>query len=173
MKKLYYLSVMYFIMMLISCTSTYRYSINNPSDKKLERNKIIAIATSEDGLYGSDIYTGSGRILSHIIKKELITYSSKTIIFENKESIIDFSEEDISKYDYVIIPEILHWEDRATAWSGLPDKVEFSVNIYNSKRELLKSTVLSGKSARMTLRSTDPSELIEKPLNDFFKSVFQ
>ena len=51
--------------------------------------------------------------------------------------------------------------------------LEISLEIYNSKKVLLKSTVISGKSASMTLSSNDPSDLLEEPLKVFFESVFE
>ena len=154
------------------CTSTYKYDLddNTPS---LEQNKSIAIAVSDDGSYGSDVYTGSGRTLSNEIKLALKPYANRATILRNMSVLDDFSDEEIEKYDYIVIPEIIHWEDRATAWSGIPDKVEISVEIYNSQRELLKSAILQGKSASMTLSTNDPSELLKKPLEIFFKSAFE
>ena len=95
------------------------------------------------------------------------------IVLKNTETLKDFTDEEIKKYDYIVIPEILHWEDRATAWTGLPAKVRVSIEIYDSKRNLLKSAVLSGESTSVTLGSTDPSDLLEEPLSTFFESVFE
>ena len=167
MRKYFLISLVTFAFICLGCTSTYEYQTNNPTTTKLEKNKIVAIATSEDGFYGSDIYEGSGKILSMVVRQQIKIYSSKVTILENKIKIEDFSEKEIEEYDYIVIPEILHWEDRATAWSGLPARISFSIQIYNNKKELLKSTILSGKSASMTLGSTDPGELIEEPLKVF------
>ena len=170
MKKLFCLLIA--AVLFISCSSTYKYDYDNPIDDVLEQNTDIAITVSEDGFYGDDIYTGSGKILSNVVKQELKPYTAKATVLKNKESLDEITNEELEKYDYIVIPEILHWEDRATAWSGRPDKVKVSIEIYNSKKELLKSAVLEGKSASMTLASNDPSELLEKPLSIFFKSVF-
>ena len=170
-KKIIFLFII--ALSFVSCTSTYKYDFNNPSNETLEKNKEIAVSVSEDGSYGSDIYNGSGRTLSKTIRQQLKEYSSNVVVLKNNETLNDFTDEEIKNYDYIVIPEILHWEDRATAWSGIPDKIEVSIEIYDSKRNLLKSAILSGKSASMTLGSTDPSELLEEPLSTFFKSVFE
>ena len=171
MKKIFI--IFFTALLFISCQSTYKYDINNPSRVPLEKEKAMAIAVSEDGSYGSDIYNGSGRVLANAIRQQLKRYTSNAIILKNNETLKDFSETEILEYDYIVIPEILHWEDRATAWSGLPDKIEVSIEIYDNQRKLLKSAILSGKSASMTLGSTDPGELLEEPLANFFKSVFE
>lgn len=171
MKKLIYL--LGFSLLLVSCTSTYKYDFSNLGDNLLEKDKSIAISVSEDGSYGSDVYDGSGRKLSNVIKKTLQPYSKNVTIAKRNETIDDFTAEELSKADYIIIPSILHWEDRATAWSALPDKVEVCIEIYNSNKELLKSGTFSGTSSSMTLSSNDPSELLEEPLKEFFKTVFE
>lgn len=85
----------------------------------------------------------------------------------------DFSETELLQFDYIIIPEILHWEDRATAWSGLPDKVEIFIEIYDSRGVLVKEGSFYGESAKATLMSNDPSDLLAKPIRNFFKTVFE
>lgn len=94
------------------------------------------------------------------------------MILKNYETLDEIPETELERYDYFIIPAILHWEDRATSWSGIPDKVEVEIEIFNSKKELLKSAILSGQSASMTLGSTDPSELLEEPIRTFLRESF-
>ena len=87
-KRCFFCSIIICLFFLfISCTSTYKSDINNPSDELLLKNKSIAIATSEDGYYGSDVYTGSGKALSTIIKRELKPYSNNIRCFDDKEII--------------------------------------------------------------------------------------
>ena len=74
-------------MLFISCTSTYKYDFNNPSNEILEKNKEIAVSVSEDGFYGSDIYNGSGRTLSNTIRQQLKKYSSNIVITKDKETL--------------------------------------------------------------------------------------
>ncbi len=171
MKKLFLLFLT--TLLLSSCTSAYKSEYKNSNSEKLEKNKKIAIAVSEDGAYGSDVYSGSGKILSKRIKQKLENYSSDVNIFKNNETLNDFSEDEINAYDYIVIPEIIHWEDRITAWSGLPDKVEISIEIFDSQRKLLNSANLSGRSAVMTLGPTDPIDILEKPLTEYFASIFE
>lgn len=53
----------------------------------------------------------------------------------------------MSSFDHYIIPEILHWEDRATEWSGKPDKIEIKVTIHEGQdSKELTSAIISGKS---------------------------
>lgn len=51
-----------------------------------------------------------------------------------------------SKYGYYVEPIILHWEDRATEWSGKSDKVEIQIITYDTKtKSEIGNTTYSGK----------------------------
>ena len=89
MKKIFI--IFFTALLFISCQSTYKYDINNPSRVPLEKETAMAIAVSEDGSYGSDIYNGSGRVLSNAIRQQLKRYTSNAIILKNNESLKDFS----------------------------------------------------------------------------------
>lgn len=160
------------LFLCVSCTASYKYSVNNPSSKALKNNKRIAITTSEDGSYGEKIYHGTGKTLSYEIREELRNYSNQITIFRDKENIDDFADDELESFDYIVVPEILHWEDRSTEWSGIPDRISFSIEIYDSQGRLLKSAKLQGKSRSMSMTSTDPEKLIKKPLSDFLRSCF-
>lgn len=45
-------------------------------------------------------------------------------------------------------PEILHWEDRAAAWSGLPDETETKILMYDSR---LKTEIRAAHGAAIFL----------------------
>ena len=79
----------------IACSSTYKYDFNNPSNEMLEKNKEIAVSVSKDGHYDSEVYTGSGQILSDTVRQELKKYSSNVIILKNTETLKDFTDEEI------------------------------------------------------------------------------
>ena len=171
MKKIFFLLM--FVFSFTGCMSTYRYDFSDTQDIYLDKNRKIAVSVSEDGYYGDDIYKGSGIFLSNCIRTEVSKYSSKALVLRKKVSLNDFSETELLQFDYIIIPEILHWEDRATAWSGLPDKVEIFIEIYDSRGALVKEGSFYGESAKATLMSNDPSDLLAKPIRNFFKSVFE
>lgn len=84
MKKIIFLFII--ALSFVSCTSTYKYDFNNPSNETLKKNKEIAVSVSEDGSYGSDIYNGSGRTLSKTIRQQLKEYSSNVVVLKNNET---------------------------------------------------------------------------------------
>ena len=76
-------------------------------------------------------------------------------------------------YDYYVIPEILYWEDRATEWSGIPDKIEVKVSVYDGQSaKELASTIILGKSKWATFGGDHPQDLLPDPLNKYVESLY-
>ena len=71
-----------------------------------------------------------------------------------------------------IVPAILIWEDRVTTWSGIPDKLVFRIDIYDSTEQLISSATLEGRSPVMVWGGNDPIELAEEPLKKYFANLF-
>ena len=76
-------------------------------------------------------------------------------------------------FDYYVIPEILHWEDRATEWSGLPDKIEVKIIVYDGGTgNEVASTLISGQSKWATFGGDHPQDLLPEPLNNYVESLY-
>ena len=80
--------------------------------------------------------------------------------------------QDLAQTDYVIIPQILHWEDRATGWSFVPDRIEVRFDIYNNQRQLIDSYLINGRSAYIVWVSKQPNSLLPKPIRAMLKELF-
>ena len=76
-------------------------------------------------------------------------------------------------FQYYVVPEILHWEERATEWSGLPDRIELQLSVYEfGMRDNIASTHILGKSKWATFGGDHPQDLLPKPINDFVSSLY-
>jgi Domain of unknown function (DUF4823) len=77
-------------------------------------------------------------------------------------------------YTYLIYPQILHWEDRATEWSAKPDVAFVKVSIINARTaEVIDSAIINGKSGLATFGGDKPQDLIPKPLSEYAASLFK
>jgi hypothetical protein len=77
------------------------------------------------------------------------------------------------KYGYFVAPEILHWGDRATEWSGIPDKIEIKISVYDAQFETeLASSVVNGKSKWATFGGDHPQDLLPEPVNQYVESLY-
>jgi Domain of unknown function (DUF4823) len=78
-----------------------------------------------------------------------------------------------SEFKYLVYPTILHWEDRATEWSALPDRVEVKIDLIETATgKLLDSVVIRGKSGVATLGGDHPQDLLPKPVDEFVSTLF-
>lgn len=78
-----------------------------------------------------------------------------------------------SEFKYLVYPTILHWEDRATEWSALPDRVEVKIDLIETATgKLLDSVVIRGKSGLATLGGDHPQDLLPKPVDEFVSTLF-
>ncbi|MCF0221500.1 MAG: DUF4823 domain-containing protein [Fibrobacter sp.] len=87
-------------------------------------------------------------------------------------TIDQIQDSDLERVDYVFIPEILHWEDRATGWSFRPDRIEVRFDIYNNQRQLINSVSIKGKSANVVWVQKAPNSLLPKPIRLLLKDLF-
>jgi len=74
---------------------------------------------------------------------------------------------------YLIIPKITHWEDRATEWSGIRDKMELFVKVIRVEDGVeLRSAEIKGKSSWATFGGDHPQDLLKEPVAEFAVSLF-
>ena len=74
---------------------------------------------------------------------------------------------------YLVAPEILHWEDRATEWSGKPDRVDVDIRVIApTSGAVIASSVISGKSKWATFGGDHPQDLLPEPVDEYVGTLF-
>ncbi|WP_333692374.1 DUF4823 domain-containing protein [Pseudomonas syringae] len=65
------------------------------------------------------------------------------------------------------------YQDRATEWSMIPDKVEIKVDVVQvSSGDVISSGIIKGKSGLSTLGGDHPQDLLPEPVAEFVDSLF-
>ncbi len=157
---------------LVGCMD-FTHFVNNTPAHALPDHSSYYIALPEDGQYGAKPYAGSGKMTSSVIKAALQKNSQKAVSATRVE---DFDEALSSArrggFSYLVFPTILHWEDRATEWNFMRDKVEVKIDLVDVfSGEAESSTVIEGKSGIATLGGDHPQDLLPEPINEFFSTV--
>ncbi|HEX8592464.1 MAG TPA: DUF4823 domain-containing protein [Pseudomonas sp.] len=149
-----------FIFALTGCADSHNCTPQQNGSARIAANDRILISTPVDGEYGTHGYTGSGRNTAKIIynatsaKSRLVLIGSVTENFEDAVSQAQRADQDI-----LIFPTILHWEDRATEWSMIPDKVEVKLDVVNVRTgDVISSGVINGSSGLATLGGEHPQD---------------
>ena len=128
----------------------------------------------ENGRYGSTVYSGSGQALQQEVYAQLGRYTSKITKAAAPRPLAEiFTEARSRGCDYVIDPVILNWEDRATEWSGRPDRITIRYTAYDAKtEENVASTVRSASSKWLTFGGDHPQDLLAVPTEQFVALLF-
>lgn len=133
----------------------------------------VLISIPEDGVFGPHNYRNSGRMTANAIRKAFMTHTATVTIIEDCHGHECLDGVDGTRYGYYVQPEILHWEDRATEWSGKSDRLEVQVTVYDTstKSEIVSSSY-KGKSQWLTLGGDHPQDLLPKPTEEFIASLY-
>lgn len=117
--------------------------------KTIPRNASIYIVSPTDGNYGSRTYKGSGVSVANAFKSAFSRYSDHVIVGPFEESTKALLETAKQKEcGYAVVPRIVSWEDRATEWSGKPDRIEIMVKVFNTEESAsVTSSSIKGKSS--------------------------
>lgn len=159
---------------LASCADSHQLVRLGGNLQQLDPAGVVYVAVPADGRYGQTTYYGSGQNTAQIIVMAFSNYSNRA---ESGHVLQDFdgSLESANKAGamYLVFPTILEWEDRATEWSGIPDKASIKLSIIDVKTgSTLDSVIIKGKSGIVTLGGDHPQDLLPKPTNEYVTSLY-
>ncbi len=172
MKKLIYVFVI--ALLATGCASVQQIRLaKEPLIDKLKTESSIYVLIPENGSHGEVIYQNSGRTIALFISAAFSRHMYQVEMSDNAETLeIGLNKARAKGYQYIISPQILHWENRATVVSSMPDRVEVKVNIYEtSSADLLDSVIIKGKS-NAALSDGVPEDLLRNPINRYIDSLF-
>jgi len=168
MNKLIHISfISIFLLASFGC-ATSRTNIQIPLKSEIDKTKIIYVMQAKDGAYGDIKYNGSGlnvsrRILS-ILRKvqplaQLVEETNETDAAKNAKE---------KGASYLIVPDLLHWEDRATEWSGYRDKVQIELRLLSlDPLDVISSQDYSTTNNSITFLNTKPEDLLDERFEEF------
>ncbi|MGF1776924.1 DUF4823 domain-containing protein [Vibrio nomapromontoriensis] len=160
---------------LSGCADTHKLNVSEQSStNKIASSSSVYIALSHDGIYGEKYYIGSGKMLSNIIRARVISQTNDVSVATTPESLrAALATASEKHYDYLLYPTIMHWEDRATEWSGKPDKVEVKISTWDvSADQEVNSVIIEGKSGLGTFGGDHPQDLLPQPISEYLDTLF-
>jgi hypothetical protein len=168
-----YINLLIIALLITGCTATYHQQALSDNARKLDKGKGVFISVPEDGQYGNQTYFNSGKMTANAVKAALLKYTNTVKVSNECHADKCFSAIPIETYGYYVKPEILHWEDRATAWSGKPDRIEVMLTVFDAATGAeISSASLKGKSKYVSLGSEQPQDLLLEPINKYVESLY-
>lgn len=140
----------------------------NPSDG-------IYISVPKDGGHGDKAYNGSGLLTTLAVMKAFSAYVTNVeTAHEHQPFDNSLDHAKSNGFKYLVLPSILEWEDRATEWSGLPDRVLVKIAILDANTgKTIDSAIIEGKSGLATIGGDKPQDLLPKPLSDYVSMLYK
>jgi hypothetical protein len=164
-----------FSLSLAGCASKYRVDAYEAPIAHLDRQASFYVALPEDGRYGSTIYPGSGATTAQAVETALAVHVDKVVIGTTADEDLDaaLAQARQRALTHVFMTTILNWEDRATEWSGIPDKITLKYSVYEAQSgKLVSSTVTSASSKWGTMGGDHPQDLLPEPTRKFVDPLF-
>ena len=163
------------LMILGGCTSKYRVDAYTPPNAHLATNASFYVSLPENGSFESHPYPDSGAQTAEAFRAALLVHVTKveigTVNGEDTASALQQARQ--RHLTYVAQAIILHWEDRATEWSGKPDRITLKLSIYDATTGTIVSTGVTAASSKWaTMGGDHPQDLLPEPMKRFVDPLF-
>ena len=149
--------------LLISCVHKYAVPAPTHSQGTLRAAATIYVTTPQDGRDDRPrTYEGSGDWTSSAIANALRDRGMRVILGETGvESSQAVSAAGAADAGFLVYPQIVHWLDRATEWSGIPDRITLDLTIYDiATGDVLNRQEIRASSRWATFGGDHPQELL-------------
>jgi hypothetical protein len=141
---------------------------------KLASDGMAYVALPLDGRYGHIDYAGSGAMVAQMLQAALLDHLTQVdvgVVRETFPQARRFARN--NGYAYLFFTTITHWEDRATEWSSIPDRVALKVFVVDAATEKTISSVsIEGASGLATMGGDHPQDLLPEPIREYVGSLF-
>jgi len=164
-----------FIAFLSGCADSHQLvRVGEGLSTSLEETDNIYISIPKDGKYGDKNYIGSGISTSQLILIAFSKFSNKVNTGQKYQSFEKaLSHARTNNYNYLVFPIILEWEDRATEWSGIPDRASIKISLIETESgDSMESAIITGKSGIATFGGDHPQDLLALPVEEYVTTLF-
>lgn len=134
----------------------------------------IYVSLPEDGKdYRPKTYEGSGPWTLSAIESALSSAGATVKSGTQPESVdAALASAKAAGADILVYPKITNWEDRATEWSGLPDRINVRMQVFDAESgALLDDQTIDAKSRWATLGGDHPQDLLPGLMAKWVESI--
>ncbi len=165
-----------FILLFLNACAYTQHSLSpiNTQTASPSSSDAFCVMVATDGAYGGEIYAGSGRTVSNRIlyvirQRHPITQLVETI---DEDQAIHLCA--AKGANYILSPLILHWEDRATNWSGMRDHIKIEIRLIKvAPKIFVRSAIFEARNSWFTFVNDDPSELIDESFDQVIANLIE
>ena len=161
---------------LAGCASEYRVQPLSGSQHTMVLNRQggVYITVPADGRYQDINYPGSGQLVAQVLAAAFSKYAQTVQTAPAHTQNGGLSEAQRAGSQYLVVPVITHWEQRATEWSGRPSRMSIRITVFDaSTGQQLLSEGIVGRTSRVRFTSTSPDELLQKPIAEVVGGLYE
>lgn len=167
------ISLMLFAALLTACADSHQLMRMGGGAKALDRGGMVYVSVPGDGRYGQTTYYGSGQNATQIVMLAFSQYAKVESGREQQDFDSALTAARNVNAKYLVVPTILEWEDRATEWSGIPDKASIKLTVVDvDSGATLDSIIIKCKSGLATFGGDHPQDLLPKPVGEYVNSLY-
>lgn len=160
----------------LGCTST--YSEKNTSTETppiLLASSRVFVAIPFDASFKDKVAEGSGKATAHAFYAAFARHLRSTFISRTPMSLAEALDSARAlNTEYLLYPNITKWEDRATEYSGVRDKLELKVDFIElSTSRVVFSREISATGKWMSDGGESPVDLLDQPADQYVNSLFR
>jgi hypothetical protein len=165
--KLFWIAVV--IVIISGCNFTkgkneIQPTVNLPSP--LSKTNAVVIQIPKNGKYKNKTYEGSGEQTAEVFREVFSGFA------ENVSFAVCSGSECERGSGYFVTLNILHWEDRATGWTGRRDRVAIKATIYDaSSKSRITSNILQASGSNAAL-SGHVEDLLHSVVSDYLTLLY-
>ncbi|MDY0870880.1 DUF4823 domain-containing protein [Dongia rigui] len=163
------------VISLTGCVSKYRLDSYEAPVSRLGKQSTFYVALPADGQYSGTTYPQSGAATAQVISSTLQVHVDKVVIGTTPAEDLTAALKQAQQrgLSHVFLATILNWEERATEWSGIPDKITLKMAVYDAQTgKVVSSTVSSASSKWGTFGGDHPQDLLPEPIKRFVDPLF-
>ncbi len=170
-----YLIALVLAVSLTGCVSKYRLDSYEAPTSHISKDASFYVTLPADGQYSATTYAGSGSATAQAVSNALLVHVRKTVIGTSPGEDLEASLAQAKQQSltHVLRTTILNWEDRATEWSGIPDKITLKFEVYETPSgKMISSSMASASSKWATFGGDHPQGLLPEPVKRFVDPLF-
>jgi hypothetical protein len=161
----------------IGCESTVKQTTTEagPAGAPLRNGSRVYVAMPEDAIDKKEHVMGSGGRVAMALQDALKRHTRNVVTAKTPETLEEAVNQarDIS-YEYVVFPAILKWQDRATEWTGVRDKLQVKIDLVAvDSGAVVRTTMIDGKGKWMTDGEETPQDMLAEPVDKFVRAMFR
>lgn len=144
--------------------------LGGSDNARLERGAALAIATPEDGRHEARVYGGSGAQTAVALQAAFAQYTNATRLVSDCAA-LDCLRSVAGDARYLVVPRIVNWEDKWTAWGGA-DRLQVQVAVYDTQGVEVTSALVESEEQDLLL-GTEVEDLLEELFQPYVLALYE